>query len=310
MAISQVVHTPHEKEAWALAARAAGGALRHGGQAMKFLGGLGRAGRGLGMAGRGALQTERAAVSALPATQRIGAQAFGGNTMRGMGRSMWNAGQRLTGWGKARATAAGARPPLSSTVGAVPPPVPGVAGAGFRTPGYVPRSLSSPRPPAAAPAGGAGAGYTPPGPAWLPWNKHLFHPLARRTQNWKSPVARFAGRSLLSPFMRPLTGLNFAMLGGTIADRSNYASQLQDAGNYGAARALYEMRQNPFSRGLPAVFAPSGMVADGLEQRGLSGVAGYTRDFAADPSKADQFASRRNRALIPGLSAIHSRLNS
>ncbi len=285
MAISQAIPTPHEKEAFGVAARGIGGLLRGGGSLMKSLGGIGSAGRGLGMAGRGAIQAQRAATSALPTAQRVGSQAFGGNAMRDFGRSMWNTGQRMGNWGKARA----ARPPVPA---ATPPPMPGAATAGPRYPGGWRQDgwRATPRP---TPAGFG-----------TRWYNHPIDRMAHRSPLLK-PLRWMVPRSLMG-------NVNMAMLGGNVLNAYNHGSQLQDASNYGAARMLHEQRNN-LGMGLGSVLGTRQMVSDGLNQRGYSGISNYMQEFAQDPSSADSRWSRGASYYAPGANAaksLYSRIRS
>lgn len=79
---------------------------------------------------------------------------------------------------------------------------------------------------------------------------------------------------------------NLALL-GLAGDRYMHGQRLADAGNYGAARAIHELRQSPFSSGLGALFGSSDMVARGLEGQNQAGVANYMRQFAKEPKRVD-----------------------
>lgn len=106
---------------------------------------------------------------------------------------------------------------------------------------------------------------------------------------------------------RSLTqGTHLGVTAGLIGDRANHASRLEDAGQYGAARAVHQLRQNPMTQGMGALFASPDRVAQGFADKGLSRAAEHLRGLAEQGVEGYGYEnmSRYGRAFIPGVSSV------
>ena len=84
-------------------------------------------------------------------------------------------------------------------------------------------------------------------------------------------------------------GANYALAG----DRMNHAGNVEDAANFAAANAVYQMRQDPFVSGMGGVWGPSKMVSDRIALKHPGMANQFNKLTAGGQSYADS-QTRRN----------------
>jgi hypothetical protein len=259
----------HEKEAVTLLARGMGHLLRFGGKA------IGGAARRAARSGRRFPVQGGRTLQVPPSRFDRALQRTGRNLQHGASR----VASKFDDWARNHNWAGGLSARGKALRGASQPP----------TIGPLPLPPSTP-----PPVGGRPYGW---GTRWA--NEPLDSWAAKG--GWRRPVRNVVGLAV------PHTLHNPVLLGSTIGlgmDRHNHAKRVEQAGHFGAAEALAQLRQNPFTQGIPAMMVGTERMTKGLTDKKLPGVAHHLRQLEGPDGDAYRKGFLRRSmfgAMLPGV---------